>query len=108
MWVTAGRCHGTPIAGCPLQVPLTCYRPSGSMAVYLPCSHLRLNPRIVERMEYPMRFVMKVSIPVEKFNAAVRDGSAGKKLQIPNPKKKQAPSRPAGRWPRHVFLGLGA
>jgi uncharacterized protein DUF3303 len=32
-------------------------------------------------MEYPMRFVMKVSIPVEKFNAAVRDGSAGKKLQ---------------------------
>jgi hypothetical protein len=28
-----------------------------------------------------MRFVMKVSIPVEKFNAAVRDGSAGKKLQ---------------------------
>lgn len=30
---------------------------------------------------YPMRFVMKVSIPVEKFNAAVRDGSAGKKLQ---------------------------
>jgi hypothetical protein len=25
-----------------------------------------------------MRFVMKVSIPVEKFNGAVRDGSAGK------------------------------
>ena len=28
-----------------------------------------------------MRFVMKVSIPVETFNAAVRDGSAGKKLK---------------------------
>ena len=28
-----------------------------------------------------MRFVMKVTIPVEKFNAAVRDGSAGKKLK---------------------------
>ncbi len=28
-----------------------------------------------------MRFVMKVSLPVEKFNAAVRDGSAGRKIQ---------------------------
>ncbi len=27
-----------------------------------------------------MRFVMHVSLPVEKFNDAVRDGSAGKKL----------------------------
>ena len=27
-----------------------------------------------------MRFVMHVSIPVEKFNQAVRDGSAGKKV----------------------------
>ena len=27
-----------------------------------------------------MRFVMHVSLPVEKFNQAVRDGSAGKKL----------------------------
>ena len=34
------RCQfrGTP------QVPLTCYRPSDSMAAYLRCSHLRLNP----------------------------------------------------------------
>ena len=28
-----------------------------------------------------MRFLIKISIPVEKFNAAVRDGTAGKKLQ---------------------------
>lgn len=28
-----------------------------------------------------MRFVVKVTLPVEKFNAAVRDGTAGKKLQ---------------------------
>lgn len=28
-----------------------------------------------------MRCVIKVSLPVEKFNAAVRDGSAGRKLQ---------------------------
>jgi hypothetical protein len=28
-----------------------------------------------------MRFVVKVTFPVEKFNAAVRDGTAGKKLQ---------------------------
>lgn len=28
-----------------------------------------------------MRFVMKVTLPVEKFNVAVRDGSVGKKLQ---------------------------
>jgi hypothetical protein len=28
-----------------------------------------------------MRFVVKFSLPVEKFNAAVRDGSAGKRLQ---------------------------
>jgi hypothetical protein len=27
-----------------------------------------------------MRFVMHVSLPVEKFNQAVRDGSAGKKI----------------------------
>jgi len=27
-----------------------------------------------------MRFVMHVSLPVEKFNQAVRDGSAGKKV----------------------------
>jgi len=27
-----------------------------------------------------MRFVMYVSLPVEKFNAAVRDGSAGQKM----------------------------
>lgn len=27
-----------------------------------------------------MRFVLKVNFPVETFNAAVRDGSAGKKL----------------------------
>ena len=28
-----------------------------------------------------MRFVVKITIPVETFNAAVRDGSAGRKLQ---------------------------
>lgn len=28
-----------------------------------------------------MRFVIKLSVPVEKFNAAVRDGSVGKKIQ---------------------------
>lgn len=28
-----------------------------------------------------MRFVMHVSLPVEKFNAAVRDGSAGSKIE---------------------------
>lgn len=28
-----------------------------------------------------MRFVMHVSLPVEKFNEAVRDGSAGAKLE---------------------------
>jgi len=28
-----------------------------------------------------MRFVVKVRIPVEKFNLAVRDGSAGRKIQ---------------------------
>lgn len=28
-----------------------------------------------------MRFIVKITIPVEKFNAAVRDGSAGKKIQ---------------------------
>jgi hypothetical protein len=28
-----------------------------------------------------MRFVLQVSFPVDKFNQAVRDGSAGKKLQ---------------------------
>jgi hypothetical protein len=28
-----------------------------------------------------MRFVVKFSLPVEKFNAAVRDGTAGKKIQ---------------------------
>ena len=27
-----------------------------------------------------MRFVLHVSLPVEKFNAAVRDGSAGQKI----------------------------
>jgi hypothetical protein len=28
-----------------------------------------------------MRFVMNVSLPIEKFNAAVRDGSAGEKMR---------------------------
>jgi hypothetical protein len=28
-----------------------------------------------------MRFLFKVNMPVEKFNAAVRDGSAGKKIK---------------------------
>jgi hypothetical protein len=28
----------------------------------------------------PMRFIMHVSMPVEKFNEALRDGSAAKKL----------------------------
>jgi hypothetical protein len=28
-----------------------------------------------------MRFVMEVSMPPDKFNAAVRDGSAGQKMQ---------------------------
>ena len=28
-----------------------------------------------------MRFVVKFRIPVEKFNAAVRDGSAGRKIE---------------------------
>ncbi len=28
-----------------------------------------------------MRFVMHVSLPVDKFNAAVRDGSAGEKVR---------------------------
>jgi Protein of unknown function (DUF3303) len=28
-----------------------------------------------------MRFVLHVSLPVDKFNQAVRDGSAGKKLE---------------------------
>ena len=28
-----------------------------------------------------MRFIMHVSLPVEKFNAAVRDGSAGEKVR---------------------------
>ena len=28
-----------------------------------------------------MRYVMQVTLPVEKFNQAVRDGSAGQKIQ---------------------------
>ena len=28
-----------------------------------------------------MRFIIKFSLPVEKFNAAVRDGSVGKKIK---------------------------
>jgi hypothetical protein len=36
---------------------------------------------IQENKELFMRFLVKVSLPVEKFNAAVRDGSASKKMQ---------------------------
>jgi hypothetical protein len=42
-------------------------------------------------MENSMRFVLHVSIPPEKFNQAVRDGSAGKKVeQILNELKPEA------------------
>ena len=43
-----------------------------------------INPQTLVRNlegELPMRFLLHVKFPVEQFNAAVRDGSAGKKLE---------------------------